>query len=136
MLRLFPPRERERERERESNLVRIIPMFFVCAGLVVAVTNADNAFAYKYVGNKTAAYNKKINGGKGCFLGDCSKRQARLDDDQPAARSCSFRADSCRRKNSLNPNMASRCEPARIACLRTGTFVTLSGRKITGVLRE
>jgi hypothetical protein len=110
-------------------------MLFVCTGLAVAAANSGAAFAYKYVGNGAAGYDKKINGGKGCFQGDCSKRQGRLN-GQPAAGSCSFRADSCRRKNSLNPNMAARCEPARIACLRTGTFVTLSGEKITGVLRE
>lgn len=99
------------------------------------ISNCAAAFDYKYVGDRSAGYDKKINGGKGCFMGDCSKRQERLN-GQRAAVSCSFRADSCRRKNSLNPNMASRCEPARIACLKTGTFVTLSGKRITGTLME
>lgn len=110
-------------------------MFFVGAGLAVAMANADDAFAYKYVGNKAAAYNKKINGGEGCFLGDCSKRHGRLNGQRPVV-SCSHRADSCRMKNSAHPDMASRCEAARLACLKTGTFVTLSGEKKTGTLRE
>lgn len=85
-----------------------------------------------FTSNHAAAVNtdKKINGGKGCFMGDCSKRQER------AAVSCSHRADSCRMKNSAHPSMASRCEAARLACLKTGTFVTLSGERITGTLRE
>jgi len=115
--------------------VKIVLMSFLCAGLAVAMVNADNAFAYKYVGNKVAAYNKKINGGKGCFQGDCSKLQGRLDGQRPAV-TCSHRADSCRMKNSAYPSMASRCEAARLACLKTGTFVTLSGERKTGTLRE
>jgi hypothetical protein len=72
----------------------------------------------------------KINGGKGCFMGDCSKQQGR-----PAV-SCSHRAESCRMKNVARPGTASQCEAARLACLKTGTFVTLSGESITGTLRE
>lgn len=85
-----------------------------------------------FTNNPAAAVNTamKINGGKGCFMGDCSKRQDRT------AVSCSHRADSCRMKNSAHPSMASRCEAARLACLKTGTFVTLSGERITGTLRE
>ncbi|MGY4624500.1 hypothetical protein [Bradyrhizobium sp. USDA 4486] len=97
--------------------------------------NCAAAFKYKYVGDRSAGYDNKINGGKGCFMGDCSKRKERLNARRPAI-SCSSRADSCRRKNSLNPNMASRCEPARLACLKTGTFVTLSGEKRTVDLKE
>lgn len=98
-------------------------------------SNCAVAFNYKYVGDSGAGYDKKINGGKGCLMGDCSKRQERLNAQRPAI-SCSSRADSCRRKNSLNPKTASRCEPARLACLKTGTFVTLSGENRTVDLRE
>jgi len=98
-------------------------------------SNCAAAFDYKYVGDRSAGYDKKINGGKGCIMGDCSKRQERLKCRRPAV-SCSHLADSCRMKNSSNPSMASRCEAARLACLETGTFVTLSGEKKTGTIRE
>jgi len=102
---------------------------------LIFTSNCAAAFNYKYVGDHIAGYNNKINGGKGCIMGDCSKRQERLNAQRPVI-SCSSRAESCRSKNSLNPNMASRCEPARLACLKTGTFVTLSGESRTVDLRE
>jgi len=112
----------------------------LCASALIVLAlsftgNGAAAFNYKYLGDHSAGYDKKINGGKGCFMGDCSKRQERLKAGRPVI-TCSSRADSCRSKNSLNPNLASRCEPARLACLKTGTFVTLSGEKRTVDLRE
>ena len=67
-------------------------------------TNCAAAFEYKYVGDRSAGYDKKINGGKGCFIGDCSNRRERLNGERPAV-SCSHRADLCRMKNSANSNM-------------------------------
>jgi len=109
---------------------------YTSAFIVLAlIFTSNDAAAFKYLGDHSAGYDKKINGGKGCFMGDCSKRQERLKAGRPVI-TCSSRADSCRSKNSLNPNLASRCEPARLACLKTGTFVTLSGEKRTVDLRE
>lgn len=95
-------------------------------------TSALIVLALIFGSNRVAAVNTdiKFNGGRGCFMGDCSKQHER------AAVSCSHRADSCRMKNSAHPGTASRCEAARLACLKTGTFVRLSGERITGNVRE
>lgn len=31
------------------------------------------AFNYRYIGDHTAGYNRRMNGGPGCVMGDCSR---------------------------------------------------------------
>jgi len=114
---------------------RLLSMSALIVAALIFTASCASAYNYKYVGDRSAGYEKRINGGRGCIMGDCSKKQERLKAQRPTT-SCSSRAESCRSKNSLKPGVASRCEPARMACLKTGTFVTLSGERRAVDLRE